>query len=247
MREEDRVFFLGCSGYFYWDWKGKFYPKDLQPKGWLAYYSRFFNTVEINSTFYNFPKRNTLRRFYRETPEGFRFSVKVNRLITHMKKFRETDKFIKDFYDIVSEALEEKLACILFQLPPSYRYTEENLGRILSSLDKGFKNVVEFRHGSWWNEEVYERFRREGVIFCSVSSPKLPEDLVKTSETVYIRFHGKDGWYRYNYPEDELRRWAERIKNSKAEEVYAYFNNDYNAYAPHNCLKLMELLGVKPQ
>lgn len=246
MREEDRAYFLGCSGYFYWGWKGKFYPKDLQPEGWLSYYSKFFNTVEINSTFYNFPKVSNLRRFYRETPENFLISVKVNRSITHMKKFRDTEGMVKDFYEVVKEGLREKLGCILFQLPPSFRYSEENLERVLSHMDKGFKNVIEFRHKSWWRKEVYERLKEEGVIFCSVSSPNLPEDLVETSDVVYIRFHGKEGWYRYNYSEGELREWAERIKGSSAKEVFAYFNNDYNAYAPYNCLKLMELLNVKP-
>jgi len=246
LREEDRAYFLGCSGYFYWGWKGRFYPKDLKPKEWLSYYSKFFNTVEINSTFYNFPRTSNLRRFYRETPENFLISVKMNRAITHMKKFRDTEDMVRNFYEVIREGLREKIGCVLFQLPPSFRYSEESLERILSQLDPSFRNVVEFRHESWWREEVYERLREEEVIFCSVSSPKLPEDLIETSDTVYIRFHGKEGWYRYNYSEGELKLWAEKIRKSSAREVFVYFNNDYNAYAPYNCLKLMELLDIKP-
>ena len=246
MRAGDREYFLGCSGYFYWGWRGKFYPKDLKPARWLGYYAEHFNSVEINSTFYNFPKVSSMKRLYRETPRSFVFSVKANRSITHMKKFKETKELVDKFYDIVAQALSEKLGCILFQLPPSYRYTEENIERILSQLRPEFTNVVEFRHPSWWREEVYRKLRNSGVVFCSVSSPNLPEDLVETTEVVYVRFHGKEGWYRYNYSEEELRSWAEKISRSSAVRVFAYFNNDYNAYAPFNCLKLMELLGVKP-
>ena len=247
MREEGKAYFLGCSGYFYWGWKKRFYPEDLKPKDWLSYYAKFFNTVEVNSTFYNFPKKENLRRFYRETPEGFVVSVKANRSITHMKKFRGTEELVKEFYSVVREALGEKLGCVLFQLPPSFTYSEERLERILNQLDPDFKNVLEFRHESWWREEVFEELRKRGVAFCSVSSPELPEELVQTSDFLYIRFHGKEAWYRYDYSEEELKVWTERIKSTPAREVYAYFNNDYNAYAPFNCIKLMELLGIGSQ
>ncbi len=246
MREECKAYFLGCSGYFYWSWKGRFYPEDLRPKGWLSYYARFFNTVEINSTFYSFPKKGNLRRFYRETPKGFTISVKANRTITHLKKFRGTKELVGEFYSTVREALDEKLGCVLFQLPPSFTYSEERLERILNQLDPGFKNVLEFRHESWWREEVFEELGKRGIAFCSVSSFRLPEELVRTTDFLYIRFHGKEGGHRYNYSEEELKVWAERIESTSAGEVYAYFNNDYNAHAPHNCLKLMELLKVRP-
>jgi len=239
-----KAYFLGCSGYFYPGWKGKFYPKELKPKDWLKYYSEFFNTVEINSTFYHFPTEKNLKRLYRETPENFVFSVKVNRTITHYKKFKNAKDLIADFYKVCREGLREKLGCILFQLPPSYAYTRENLEKILENLNPEFKNVLEFRHLSWWNEEVFNTLKRENVTFCSVSAPNLPETLVETSEVVYVRFHGKTSWYRYNYSEKELRNWAKRIKKSKAKEVFAYFNNDYNAYAPQNCLKLKDILGL---
>ena len=246
MLGEDRAYFLGCSGYFYWGWKGRFYPEDLKPKEWLSYYAKFFNTVEINSTFYKFPKKENLRRFYRETPEDFTISVKANRAITHLKRFRGTQDLIKDFYSVVAEALGKKLGCVLFQLPPSFKYSEENLERILSQLDPSFRNAVEFRHESWWREEVFEELGKRGIAFCSVSSFRLPEELVRTTDFLYIRFHGKEGGHRYNYSEEELKVWAERIESTPAGEVYAYFNNDYSAHAPLNCLKLMELLRVRP-
>ncbi len=242
MREEGKAYFLGCSGYFYWGWRGKFYPEELKPKDWLRYYSKFFKTVEINSTFYSFPKRGRLKKLAEETPEDFLFSVKVNRTITHMKKLRDTEDLVGRFYEEVSEGLREKLACFLFQMPPSYRYSEENLERILEQVDGSFLNVLEFRDKSWWREEVFETLKARGVVFCSVSFPGLPEEIVETSNTVYIRFHGKDRKYRYCYSEEELKDWARRIENSSAEKVFAYFNNDYNAYAPKNCLTLMGIL-----
>ncbi|AAC07036.1 DUF72 domain-containing protein [Aquifex aeolicus] len=242
--EGSKLYYLGCSGYFYPGWRGKFYPKDLKPKDWLKYYSKFFNTVEINSTFYHFPNEKNLRRLYRETPKDFKFSVKVNRNITHYRKFKDVKELIKNFYEVCRNGLREKLGCVLFQLPPSYTYTKENLERILENLDFGFKNVLEFRHISWWNEEVFKILKERNVTFCSVSAPNLPESLIETSETVYIRFHGKTSWYKYNYSERELKSWAKKIKKSGAKEIFAYFNNDYNAYAPQNCLKLKELLGL---
>ncbi|MDQ7037608.1 MAG: DUF72 domain-containing protein, partial [Aquificota bacterium] len=99
---------------------------------------------------------------------------------------------------------------------------------------------------SWWRREVLETLRSEGVIFCSVSFPGFPEDLVETGNSVYVRFHGREGKYRYRYSREELEVWAEKIKSSRAEVIYAYFNNDYNANAPENCLELMEVLGVRP-
>ncbi|WP_457643020.1 DUF72 domain-containing protein [Persephonella sp.] len=136
----------------------------------------------------------------------------------------------------------EKLGTVLFQLPPSFKYSEENLDRILGSLDSRFTNVVEFRHGSWWREDVVRIFDQNGIVFCSVSSPKLPEQLVKTNNTVYIRFHGRDKWYRYRYSDEELLKWVEEIKKVYPERVFAYFNNDFHGYAPENALRFRELL-----
>lgn len=246
MRAEGKRFFLGCSGYFYWGWRGRFYPENLKSKDWLSFYAGIFNTVELNSTFYSFPKRENLKRLKRSVPEGFTFSVKANRSITHLRRFRETEDMIEKFYLEVSDGLGNRLGPVLFQMPPSYRYSEDNLERILKQLKGDFINVLEFRHTSWWREEVFSILRSEGVVFCSVSFPGLPEELVETSNKVYIRFHGKEGKYRYRYSKEELKIWAESIRGSGAEEVYVYFNNDYNANAPDNCRELMNLLRIRP-
>jgi len=240
--DKERKLFLGCSGYFYKGWLGKFYPKDLKMSQWFNFYTSKFNTVEINSTFYRMPKPADLRRWSRSAPEGFVFSVKMNRNITHYKKFRNTQKEIKEFYDLIIENLEDKLGCVLIQLPPSYKKSEENLSAIIEQLNGDVKNVIEFRHKSWWSEEVYEKLRKFNLCFCSVSAPKLPEDLVVTAEYIYIRFHGKEKWYRYNYSDKELMEWARKIRSVDFTQAYIYFNNDFDANAPRNCERLKEFL-----
>jgi uncharacterized protein YecE (DUF72 family) len=105
-------------------------------------------------------------------------------------------------------------------------------------------NVLEFRHESWWDKEVYDFLRRHDIVFCSVSASELPEDLINTGTVLYLRFHGKDGWYKHNYPNEQLQLWAQRIQQKNALKVLCYFNNDFNANAPRNCLTLKKMLGV---
>jgi len=233
--------YLGCSGWFYWHWKGKFYPTDLPQSKWFQYYAKHFNTVELNSPFYHFPKQSTAKNWYRQAPKDFVYTLKVNKAITHVKKFHDTEKLIKEFYKLGDE-LKEKMGCFLFQLPPSLKYSEKKLEEIIEQLDLEKKNVIEFREKSWFRKEVYEELKKANIIFCIVSSPILPEEFVKTSKDVYIRFHGKTAWYRYNYSLSELKEWVERIKKAKPEDLWAYFNNDANAFAVENCLQLKKML-----
>lgn len=232
---------LGTSGWSYLHWKGRFYPKNLPQDKWLQYYASFFNTVEVNSSFYHFPRLQTIRNWHKQTPEGFMFTLKVNRTITHVKKFRNAKTVIQNFYKL-GDGLREKMGCFLFQLPAIIEFSTEKLDEIIFQLDLERKNVVEFRHASWFNEEVYDKFRENNVIFCSVSAPNLPEDLVRTSDDIYMRFHGKGKLYTGNYSEKELDGWAEKIRNAKARNIWAYFNNDTNAYAVKNCLYLKKVL-----
>jgi uncharacterized protein YecE (DUF72 family) len=233
--------YLGCSGWFYWHWKGKFYPTDLPQSKWFQYYAKHFNTVELNSPFYHFPKPSTAKNWYRQAPKGFVYTLKVNKAITHVKKFHDAEKLIKEFYKLGDE-LKEKMGCFLFQLPPSLKYSEKKLEEIIEQLDLEKKNVIEFRDKSWFRKEVYKELEKANIIFCIVSSPILPEEFVKTSKDIYIRFHGKTAWYRYNYSLSELEEWAERIKKAKPDNLWAYFNNDANAFAVENCLQLKKML-----
>src|SRR4030095_10591857 len=113
---------------------------------------------------------------------------------------------------LIADILGEQMGCFLFQLPPSYVYTTARLNAIVSQLDPARRNVVEFRHASWWNEEVYGAFRKAGIIFCSCSGPPLPDELIRTTDEVYVRLHGPKRWYRHDYSKDEQLEWTNRIK-----------------------------------
>jgi uncharacterized protein YecE (DUF72 family) len=233
---------IGSSGWFYWHWRDSFYPPGVPTHKWFAHYAKKFKTVELNAPFYRWPKTSTVQCWIRQAPKrGFIYSIKVNGLITHEKRFKGTKRLVRDFYKLV-EPLGKKLGCLLFQMPPSFRYTKGRLKSILSQLDPTFKNVFEFRHKTWWRADVYQALRRAGAIFCSVSGPRLPEDLIKTADDIYIRFHGTKRWYRHNYTADELRPWAQRIAESGASEAWIYFNNDRNLYAIKNGRLLARLI-----
>ncbi len=225
--------FIGCSGWFYWHWVGKFYPEELKPYRWLEYYAKRFNTVEVNATFYRIPKESMLKGWLKRTPDGFKFSLKANRRITHDKKLRGIKRDLKVFYSLAN-MLGEKLGCILFQFPPSIKFNKKLLKDFVEALDKNFRNVIEFRHKSWFNAESYDMLKKGGVGFCIVSAPKLPDDCEKTAKFVYVRFHGAKRWYNYDYSSNELRSWADRLKKLKAREYFIYFNNDVNCYAVKN-------------
>jgi len=235
------IYHLGTSGWSYPGWRVKFYPEGLASKNWLEFYAQNFSTVEINMTFYRFPKPETLKGWLEKTPSRFSFTLKANRQITHLKKLRKVEHEVRYFY-IVANSLREKLGCILFQLPPSLNLDIPLLEDFLAVLSPEYKNVIEFRHESWYADKVYSLLQSHNVIFCIVSSAKVPPELVETAETAYFRFHGLTGGYRYNYSNEELKEWAERIKKTNAKECYVYFNNDYLAYAVFNCRLMSELL-----
>lgn len=234
---------IGCSGWFYWRWRGDFYPEALPTSAWFPHYASQFETVEINASFYSWPTEATVKTWLKQA-EGkqFVYTVKVCELITHIKRFEGTKTLVKDF-GLIADLLGERMGCFLFQLPPGVHFTSAGLKKILSQLDHARRNVVEFRHASWWNDEVYAAFRKTGTIFCSCSGPRLPDQLVKTAEDIYVRFHGTKQWYRHDYSEAELSIWARRIKESGASRVWAYFNNDYEGYATQNARLLSSLLA----
>ncbi|OQW37536.1 MAG: hypothetical protein A4E19_12710 [Nitrospira sp. SG-bin1] len=233
---------IGCSGWFYWHWRGRFYPADMPTKEWFAYYARHFKTVELNAPFYAWPTVATIQSWRRQAGRrNFVYTVKVCELITHVKRFQGTKQLIADF-GLIADMLGPMMGCFLFQLPPSFHYTPARLSAILGQLDHRRRNVVEFRHPSWWNETVFSAFRDTGTIFCSCSGPRLPDDVIKTSEDIYVRFHGTQRWYRHNYSKAELTLWATRLCDSGAKRVWAYFNNDRNGYAIRNAKALSRLL-----
>jgi len=233
---------LGTSGWSYPGWVSHFYPEDLPSKDWLSFYSQNFSTVEINMTFYRFPKPETLAGWLDKTPPGFTFTLKANRQITHLKKIRNVHHEVHYFY-LLANSLRERLGCILFQLPPSIHFDLELLGGFLETLSPDYKNVIEFRHESWYQEAVYELLRSAKVSFCIVSSAKVPGTVIETTETAYVRFHGLTGEHRHNYSDEELKKWAASIKTIQAKECFIYFNNDYQAFAVANAKTMETLLG----
>ncbi len=233
--------YVGCSGYFYWHWKGRFYPRNLEPSRWFAYYARHFNTVEINATFYRLPTPSKIRAWARQAPPGFVYALKLPREITHQKRFRDTKPLLKTFYHSVAN-LRPHLGPILVQLPPSMQYRPETLEGILRQLNRKFFNVLEFRHRSWWDPDVFATLERNRVGFVSVSAPRLPKTVQAIRGVVYVRFHGKKQWYRSSYDREELREWAERILSQHPRKIYLYFNNDAEGYAPQNALWMKEIL-----
>jgi uncharacterized protein YecE (DUF72 family) len=236
-------FRVGCSGWFYWHWRQCFYPPGSPTNAWFNYYASQFKTVELNAPFYSWPTVGTVET-WRKQPgrRRFTYTVKVCELITHEKRLAGTATLVRDFYHI-AHLLGPRLDCFLFQLPPSFHYSPAALKRIVAQLDARHRNVVEFRHRSWWRPRVYDALRDAGLIFCSCSGPRLPEELVETTEQdVYVRFHGTKQWYRHDYTTEELAVWVKRIKESGATRVWAYFNNDRNGYAIKNARTLLRLL-----
>jgi uncharacterized protein YecE (DUF72 family) len=233
---------VGCSGWFYSHWRGIFYPpREPTTKLWFAYYANVFKTVELNAPFYRWPKPATVRRWKRDAPPGFLYSIKVNQKITHERRMIRTRALVKDFYAI-GPLLGEKQGCFLFQFPPSHRYSPSRLKSIVSQLDPAFRNVVEFRHRSWWRPSVYRTLARNRISFCAVSAPRLPEDFPENQPLLYVRLSGKTRWYRHDYNSVELGDWANRIAASGAQEVWIYFNNDRDGHAVKNALMMRRLL-----
>jgi uncharacterized protein YecE (DUF72 family) len=163
-------------------------------------------------------------------------------MITHVKRFRRTKTLVEDF-GFIADLLGERMGCFLYQLPPSYAYSANRLKAILGQIDPSRRNVVEFRHPSWWNAKVYAAFEATGTIFCSCSAPQLPDELVTTADEVYIRFHGLSKWYQHDYTAEEIAGWVGRIKRSGCKRVWAYFNNDRDARAVKNAKEFLSQLG----
>lgn len=234
-----KKWWIGCSGFYYKHWREKFYPKGLAQKKWFEFYCQSFNTVELNVTFYRYPKLEALQGWYARSPANFRFTVKAPRLITHYKKFHNAAREARDFYDLAGNGLAEKLGCVLFQLPPNLLYSEANLDNIFSTLDPAFTNVIEFRHESWWTNEVYKKLREKKITFCSISYPSLPDQVIKSVPVMYYRFHGVPELYASPYSLEKMSQVADDIKACRGvEDVYVYFNNDIYAEAIKNAGEL---------
>ena len=232
---------IGCSGWFYSHWRGIFYPRqEPTTKNWFGYYANVFDTVELNAPFYRWPSAATVRRWKRDAPPHFVYSVKVNRRITHEQRLVRTKSLVTSYYEI-GDVLQEKMGCFLFQFPPSYHYTPARLKSIVAQVAGPRRSAVEFRHRSWWRDAVRGALEEAGISFAAISAPRLPDEIAPRQKRLYVRFSGPTHWYRHDYTPQELSAWLERIRRSEAVEAWIYFNNDHHGYAVKNALQLRRL------
>lgn len=236
---------IGCSGFHYKHWKGIFYPEGLAQRKWFAFYCQHFSTLELNVTFYRFPQVSFLRTWYDDSPDDFRFASKVPRAITHFKKLKNSVDMLADYYGTVREGLGAKLGCVLFQFPPNIHYSEGFLERVLDNLDPSFQNVVEFRHASWWDPQVYARLAEKNISFCGMSHPALPKNIIVNTPTVYYRFHGDEQLYASLYSQADLQQAVNEIADpaKQVNEAFVFFNNDIHGYAVRNAGEMAGMVG----
>lgn len=237
--------FIGCSGYLYPHWRGGvFYPSFLKQKDEFSYYASFFNTVELNSTFYRQPPKNVWESWSKKAPENFVYAVKVNRFLTHIKKLSDIKESWDYFYQS-AQTLSSHLGPFLFQLPPSLTKNTTKLKNLVPVLPKKEKIAFEFRHLSWFSDDVYQILKENNWGLVVVSHPTLPFIPQATANFVYFRLHGKETLFNYFYDDKELTFFAKQIFEwlKRDLDVYVYFNNDTDGFAPKNALTLKSILG----
>ncbi len=238
---------IGCSGFSYDHWKGVFYPEGLPKSKWLGYYCEKFETVELNVTFYRLPRESTFRKWHDGTPASFIASVKGSRFITHVKKLKDSALPLQRFFERVGP-LRDKVGVVLWQLPPAFKADPGRLRDFLKELRRyKAKNAFEFRNESWVRDgAVLEALSESGCALCMADWPEFLRELPLTADFVYMRRHGH-GTYGGSYSEGELREDAARIRrySSGGDEVFIYFNNDQQGYAPKNALELAGMMDGK--
>jgi uncharacterized protein YecE (DUF72 family) len=243
--------YLGTSGWSYKEWVKVFYPSDETKK--LSFYSKYFMTAEIDSTFYAYPNKGLVFGWAKNTPDGFLFSAKLPKLVTHDKRL-DLEKGVKadtmKFLDLMNPVIKAgKLGPILIQLPPSFSKEEDfgALGKFFEVLPTDLTFAVEFRHPSWVVGETWDLLRKYNVVNTIVDEPLLPPDVVVTSDTAFIRWHGRgrQPWYNYRYSGKELKTWVPKVKVvvSKTKKVFGYFNNHFHGFAIENSLQMMKMAG----
>ena len=238
---------IGCSGWNYAHWRnGVFYPPRLAAGRWLDFYAGRFDTVEVNSTFYRLPRRDAVARWVEETPGDFLLSVKASRYLTHVKRLRDLGPGLERFLERIEPLLDSpKLGPLLWQLPPTFRRDHDRLAQALARLPRELRHCVEFRHASWFVPETYALLREHGVALAIGDRPQVHafQTHELTAGWTYVRFHGGTRGRHGNYSESELREWAERLRGwSRTHDVFAYFNNDWEGFAPRNASRLQRLV-----
>ncbi len=235
---------IGTSGWSYRHWKGKFYPDNLSQRKWLEFYEARFNTVELNASFYRIPKRSIVEGWVQRTSPDFKFSVKVPRLITHVRKLSNCDDIVDWFFKNM-EPLVKKVLVYLLQLPPSFTPTPDRLRNFILHLPRENRYVFEFRDESAFTGPLLNILSEHDIGFCIHDFPGIETPTVVTSDLVYVRLHGYSNLYAGSYPEDVLKEWAYKMKrwNDDGKTVLVYFNNDLEGNAISNAMTLRDLIS----
>jgi uncharacterized protein YecE (DUF72 family) len=236
---------IGTSGWHYKHWRGPFYPVPMAPSEMFSYYARYFDTVELNNSFYRLPTEDAFLAWKKAAPKGFVYAVKASRFLTHRIKLNQPERALENFLPRV-ELLGNKLGPILFQLPPRWQLNLERLVNLLEMLPRSHRYAFEFRDVTWHTEAVDDVLRRFNAAFCIyelagfTSAPKV------TADFAYVRLHGPGGKYQGSYQEQMLRAWAERIEEWRKtlKAIYVYFDNDQAAYAVYNALALKQMVST---
>lgn len=234
---------MGCSGWIYPHWRGRFYPEKLAVKRWFAFYAEHFDTVEINNSFYRLPKPETFDGWAVQAPPGFRYAVKANRFLTQAKKLKDCEEPMARMMPAIRH-LGETLGPVLYQLPPRFRINLERLEAFLELVPKDVANVFEFRDNSWYDDRVFALLERHGASFCAHDMPGLQSPDLAVGPVAYVRFHGGEGKYWGRYSDERLLRWTDWMvaQARGGRTVWAYFNNDAEAHAVQDALTLQAML-----
>jgi len=238
---------IGCSGWNYATWRETFYPKGLGAPRWLEHYASVFDTVEVNTTFYRLVKRESVERWVAQTPPDFCFAVKSSRYLTHIKRLTDMERGVQRLVEpLVPLAEAGRIGPMLWQLPANFHRDDARLAFALDHLPPG-RHTFEFRHASWFCPEVYELLRWHGVALTIADRPELEFQTHElTADFTYVRFHYGHRGRRGNYSQTEIAEWAARIGEwAQSGDVFAYFNNDWEEFAPANALSLRRMLGVE--
>ncbi len=226
-RDEGKMIFVGTSGYNYPEWKGTFYPDDLPTSKMLPYYPERFSTVEINYTFYRFPSEKALGGWVAATPEGFTFTLKAPRRITHDARLKQCEDLTQAFGNR-ARSLGGKLGVLFFQLPPSFKADTEVLDSFLDWVPPDIRVAMEFRHASWHSDEVFQRLRAANVALCIADSDRMTTPVEATADFGYLRLRDE------GYQEDDIDSWADVIAahSSGWKDVFVYFKHEEKGIGP---------------
>jgi uncharacterized protein YecE (DUF72 family) len=238
---------IGCSGWQYRSWReSDFYPEGCPQRRWLEEYATHFDTVELNNTFYRLPKRDAVAAWVQRTPEDFLFTVKASRYLTHVKRLTDMGAGAQRLWERLEPLLDSpKMGPVLWQLPPNFRRDDDRLAAALADLPPGH-HAFEFRHPSWFegSDDLLALLREHRVALVIGDRPERPwQPHELTSDFTLIRFHWGHRGRRGNYSDAEIAEWAARIERLRAKAaVFAYFNNDWEGFAPRNAARLQRLL-----